>query len=179
MFLLGVDEACDIPRGHEHAAFFNPLLQLCKQRLVDIGNKLTHITKDTFDASSDWFVLAVSESGEEEVICNNVKRTCVKFGGGFTLQGFTDLMIVEGDDYTKAQLWSEAEGLEMTLARVYEKNDSAPIFATEFHFSEAVAGASASSGVGGVLASQRVTVAADAAVAASANGGLAAPLVPA
>lgn len=131
LFMLGVDKGTAIPKGHKLAAFYKPLLWLFKRRVEEIGGKLSDVTKGNLDAETDWFVLS---EGGDTVICNTKPKTEVKLA--IDMSGYHDWVIVDGHDYTKAQLVSDEAGMDTSLARPFERHNTPPVFNKEFHFPE-------------------------------------------
>ena len=130
LYLLGVDEGTAIPKGHQQAAFYKPLIWLFWNRVKELGDKLEGVTKETLDARSDWFVL--SEDGDK-VFCNCKPQVEVQLNG-VDMRAFNDWVIVNGHDYANAKLVSDDAGDERSLARPFERHNATPVFNAEFDF---------------------------------------------
>ena len=133
LFMIGVIRPTPLPTGHDHGDFFGPVAWLVEKRLRNIGNKIHgSVTKEQLDMATDWWVLKTGgDDGENQVIMNTAEPRTVDVAVVWSRA--TDWIIIDGDDFLGARLFSATARVDCTLSTVLN-DEERPMFNSAFNF---------------------------------------------
>ena len=136
-YLIGVDDNCAMPAGHNLASFSIPLTWLLQKRIHELARRIdpNTLTKDNLDLETDYFKLVTLKDGSDDVIKvrSTVSGKDVKFNG-IDMGLADDWVILDAFSYEAATLISVEAGIEQKIDRAYERQFSQPVYNTAFHF---------------------------------------------
>ena len=152
-FDLGVEETTDLPQGIDSPHHMAPMKLLVIRRLTELGgSKLLRVTnKSELETACDWF--SIDENNDRVWLHGTTKEDCTVKANW---KEASDWCLKDPHLYNACKLISEELGIEMNVARSYEKTSEPPAHADAFDYPSCFThpGMKPSSGSGVVAASE-------------------------